>query len=179
MSNMADTAKVIRIELRVGGGGSGTTKRKSETEKALDNMTKKNQLAIGGAITIATQLLSQGFKAEEIFEGGSIEKSIKHDLSLGKMAVSTALISGGFALGGVIGGALSIATNQFLVEPLFKGANINLERHLDQTRATNRFYQTSFGGQGNYVFNYSSGSYINEDLQKVNKGSFYKKGSVI
>lgn len=178
---MAEAAKVIRIELRVGGGSKSSSGERKKREPKLDRfgLTRKQSLAGAGYITVAAQLVSKGFSIAETLSYNSEEKTNMMLLNISKTAVSSALVAGGYALGGPIGGAIGLAVNQFIAEPLFKGGEISIQRNLDQTRATNRFYQTNFAGKGNYVFDYSTSSYINEDLDKVRKGSFYKKGGAI
>lgn len=183
---MAETAKVIRIELRVGSGRGGssnssnTGKRKKVDMRAPETgFTMKKQLATAGSITTATQLLSKGFSIYETLSYNSEEKTDMMLLGIGKTAISTAIVGLGAIYGGPIGAALGMAINQLVVDPVATGGAINIQRNLDQTRATNRFYQTNFIGRGTFTFDYSSGSYINEDLDKVRKGSFYKKGSAM
>lgn len=184
---MAQAAKVIRIELRVGGGrgSSGSSSSSKTKNKKVDmrapetGFTMKKQLATAGVITAATQLLSKGFSIYETLSYNSEEKTDMMLLGIGKSAISTAVVGLGAIYGGPIGAAIGVAINQFVVDPVAKGGEISIQRNLDQTRATNRFYQTNFIGKGTYTFDYSSGSYINEDLDKVRKGSFYKKGSAI
>ena len=198
---MAEAAKVIRIELRAmgggssgrGGGGSGRgekkikyknhlqkpkTPRKSETIGGRLEL-KTDKLAGAGAITFATQMLSGAFSYAEMLSYNSAEKERMMDLDIGKKAISGALITGGYVLGGPVGAAVGLAVKQLVVDPVAKGGQISIRRNLDYTRATNRFYLTDFAGKGNYTFDYASGSYINEDLQKVVKSSFYKKGGSI
>lgn len=183
---MAEAAKVIRIELRVGGGNtgssssSGRTKRKKVDMRAPETgFTMKKQLAAAGIITSATQLISKGFSIYETLSYNSEEKTDMMLLGIAKSTVSSAVVGLGAIYGGPIGAALGLAVNEFLINPVATGGAINIQRNLDQTRATNRFYQTNFIGKGTFTFDYSSGSYINEDLEKVRKGSFYKKGSAI
>jgi hypothetical protein len=189
---MAEAAKVIRIELRVGGGSGGDSSRtrkikgikkpksipKSETVLGRLDL-KTNKLAGAGAITLATHLLSEAFSIAETLSYNSEEKTNMMFLGMGKTAISTALVAGGYILGGPVGTALGMAINELLVKPVSKGGEINIQRNLDYTRATNRFYLTDFAGKGNYTFNYANGSYVNEDLEKVRKSSFYIKGGAI
>lgn len=193
---MADAAKVIRIELRVRGsasrgGGDSTSKSKKRGNKKLleqSGMTMpsnlsfgsaKQQLAAAGIITAASQLLSTGFSIAETLSYNSEEKTDLMMLDLTKKALSGTIVATSYMLGGVAGAAVGMAVNEFMVKPWTTGQQINIQRNMDQTRATNRFYQTNFAGKGTYTFDYASGSYINSDLEKVRKGSFYKKGSVI
>ena len=184
-------AKVIRIELRVGGGGGGQSTEPGNTKTPGKRATPKsktmsgrlqlsaNKLAGAGIITMATQLTSEAFSISETLSYNSEEKTSLMNLDISKKAVSTILVTGGFVLGGPVGAAIGMSINQLLVQPMVKGSEIGIQRGLDQTRATNRFYQTNFAGKGNYVFDYASGSYRNEDLQKIINSSFYKKGSAI
>ena len=186
---MADAAKVIRIELRVrGSAASGTgagRKKKDKSEIPLPDhdiklpSSRQSQLAASGIITSFSQLLSKGFSIYETLSYNSQEKTDMMFLNIGKTAVSSAVIAAGSAVGGVLGAAIGVAINQFVVNPVASAGAISIQRNLDQTRATNRFYQSSFAGKGNYTFDYANGGYINEDLDKVKKGSFYKKGSAI
>ena len=190
---MAEAAKVIRIELRVRGSSpmsrgntgarsSGQSKKKIKKSdmRAPDPLFgKKQQLATAGYITAAAQLVSQGFSIYETLSYNSDEKTQMMMLNLSKTAVSTAIVGIGTACGGVIGAAIGVAINQLVVNPVATAGATNIQRHLDQTRASNRFYQTNFAGKGTFTFDYSSGSYINEDLEKVKKGSFYKKGGAV
>lgn len=186
---MAEAAKVIRIELRVRGSASSekggsrsnkTTKNKKNSMRAPEpTFGRKQQLATAGYITAATQLISKGFSIYETLSYNSEEKTQMMMLNLSKTAVSSAIVGIGAACGGVIGAAVGVAINQLVVNPVATAGGINIQRHLDQTRASNRFYQTNFAGRGTYTFDYSSGSYMNEDLDKVKKGSFYKKGGAI
>lgn len=194
---MAEAAKVIRIELRVrgsggsGGGGGSTSKSKKNSKKSLiansgmvmrDQISTekyKKQLAAAGVITAASQLLSTGFSIAETLSYNSEEKTDLMMLDFTKKALSGTIVAAGYAAGGVVGAAVGLAINEFMVKPWATGQQINIQRNMDQTRATNRFYQTNFAGKGTYTFDYASGSYINSDLEKVRKGSFYKKGSVI
>lgn len=193
---MAEAAKVIRIELRVRGssgkGGAGSTsKSKNRGKKKLleksgmvmhDQISTekyKKQLAAAGIITAASQLLSTGFSVVETLSYNSEEKTDLMMLDFTKKALSGTIVAAGYAAGGVVGAAVGLAINEFMVKPWATGQQINIQRNMDQTRATNRFYQTNFAGKGTYTFDYASGSYINSDLEKVRKGSFYKKGSVI
>lgn len=184
---MADNAaKVIRIELRVRGSATDVSKssRRSKNKKVdmrapETGFTKKKQIAAAGYITAATQLISKGFDIYETLSYNSEQKTDLMMLNIAKGAVSTAIIGLGAIYGGPIGAAVGMAINEFVVNPVATGGSINIQRNMDQTRATNRFYQTNFSGRGTQTFDYSSGSYINEDLEKVRKGSFYKKGSAM
>lgn len=197
---MAEAAKVIRIELRVRGSssrGGGTSSsgngKKRRTKKDLIasgknsglimsgdlNESTKKQLAAAGIITAASQLLSTGFSVVETLSYNSEEKTDLMMLDFQKKALSGTIVSAGYLAGGVVGAAVGLAINEFMVKPWATGQQINIQRNLDQTRATNRFHQTNFAGRGTYTFDYASGGYINSDLEKVRKGSFYKKGSVI
>ena len=185
---MADTAKVIRIELRVGGSNT-TPSEKRERQPAKSKSVggrlelKKDaivrKLAGVGTVGFASQLLSSGFSIAETLSYNSEEKTRLMNLDIAKKAVSSSLIAGGYILGGPVGAAVGMAVNEFIVRPVATGGAINIQRNLDQTRATNRFHQTNFAGRGIYTFDYSSGGYVNEDLYKVRNGSFYKKGSVL
>lgn len=181
-----DAAKVIRIELRVRGSSHSNKSTKNKVKKSEINknipetgFTHKKQLAAAGAITTVSQLISKGFSIYETLSYNSEEKTDLMMLGIAKTAISSAIVGLGAAYGGVIGAAVGMAINQFVVEPVATGGAINIQRNLDQTRATNRFYQTNFMGKGTLTFDYSSSTYINEDLEKVRKGSFYKKGSAI
>lgn len=184
---MAEAAKVIRIELRVNGGGEPKERKPRQPAKSksvsgraeLKSKQLVRKLAGTGAVATATQLISAGFSVAETLSYNSEEKTALMNLDIAKKAISSTLVVSGYVLGGPIGAAIGIAVNEFLVQPLSTAGSINIQRNLDQTRATNRFYQTNFAGKGNYTFDYSSGSYINEDLDKIRKGSFYKRGSVI
>ena len=185
---MAEAAKVIRIELRAmggksSGGGSGNKNKKNKKKKKkIDDVSKlknEKQLATAAGITFATQLVSEAFSIIDTLSYNSMEKEANMTLDMSKKAISTALIGGGFLLGGPIGMAVGLAINQTISQPLSNGGNLLIRRHLDYTRATNRFYLTDFAGKGNYTFNYANSSYVNEDLQKVMKSSFYKKGGAL
>lgn len=184
---MAEAVKVIRIELRVGGssgGSSGSSAKekkpsKSKTMQGRMELTMDRKLAGAAKVTLATHLLSEAFSISEALSYNSEEKSQLMGLDLGKKAISTSLVTGGYILGGPVGAAVGLAVNQLVVQPLFKGAEIGVQRGLDQTRATNRFYQTDFAGKGTYVFDYARGGYFNEDLEKVRRSSFYKKGGAM
>lgn len=186
---MAEAAKVIRIELRVGGGtgGGGTRKSKEPKEKKTPKSKTMlgrmeltgNKLAGAGAITFANQLISEAFSIAETLSYNSEEKTNMMLLDMSKKAVSSTLTIGGYILGGPVGAAVGLAVKQLIVDPVSKGGEIAIRRNLDYTRATNRFYLTDFAGKGNYTFNYTTGSYVNEDLDKVRKSSFYKKGGAL
>ena len=182
---MAEAAKVIRIELRVGGGSGSNNKSKKKfkepKEPKRDNLglTRKQNLAAAGVITTVSQLLSESMSIGETLAYNSEEKTNMMLVDMGRKAISTTIVSGGYMLGGPVGAAVGVAINEFLIKPLSTGAKINIQRDLDQTRATNRFYLTDFAGKGNYTFDYSTGGYINEDLEKVRKSSFYRKGGII
>ena len=142
-------------------------------------LTKKQNLAGAGFITSVNQFLGQIVSIGESLSYNSEEKTNIMALDIGKKAVSTSVLAGGYALGGPIGAAVGLIVNKMLIDPAYSMGRINISRNLDETRATNRFYQTNFAGKGNYTFNYSLGSYTNEDLEKVRKGSFYKRGRYI
>lgn len=187
---MAEAAKVIRIELRASGGGSSGGRRKKSTGKR-EKVPRKSEtiggrlelktdkLAGAGAITFATQMLSGAFSYAEMLSYNSAEKERMMDLDIGKKAISGALITGGYILGGPVGAAIGLAVKQLVVDPVAKGGQVSIRRNLDYTRATNRFYLTDFAGKGNYTFDYANGSYMNEDLQKVINSSFYRKGGAL
>jgi hypothetical protein len=189
---MAEAAKVIRIELRVGGSNGGSSssvpkKKKESKEKKIPKSKTMlgrmelttNKLAGAGAITFANQLTSEAFSIAETLSYNSEEKTNMMFLDMQKKAISGALITGGYVLGGPVGAAVGLAVKQLIVDPVSKGGEIAIRRNLDYTRATNRFYLTDFAGKGNYTFNYTTGSYVNEDLDKVRKSSFYKKGGAL
>lgn len=187
---MAEAVKVIRIELRGGGGGSSGSRKKKERKKKkikqpkepkkdLLGLTRKQNLAAAGAVTTATQLVSELVSIGEILSYNSEEKTNMMVLDIQKKAISTTLVSGGYMLGGPLGAAVGMALNQFVINPIYSQGKINIQRNLDQTRATNRFYMTDFAGKGNYTFDYANSNYINEDLEKVRRFSFYKKGGSI
>lgn len=191
---MAEAAKVIRIELRTSGGGSGSRRRSSGRKKSTSKIEKTprksetiggrlelktGKLAGAGSITFATQMLSGALSYAEMLSYNSAEKERMMDLDIGKKAISGALITGGYILGGPVGAAIGLAVKQLVVDPVAKGGQISIRRNLDYTRATNRFYLTDFAGKGNYTFDYANGSYINEDLQKVINSSFYRKGGAL
>ena len=172
-------AKVIRIELRVGSGSGVSQPENKEKTKKIDDGSKlkrQKQLATAAGITFATQLVSSSFSMIDTFSYNSAEKEANMALDMSKKAISTCLITGGFLLGGPVGSAVGMAINQMISQPISNAGSMLIRRNLDYTRATNRFYLTDFAGKGNYTFDYASGSYINEDLQKVMKSSFYKKG---
>jgi hypothetical protein len=180
---MAEAAKVIRIELRVGGGSSsGSGERKKKEKKIPKSKTIKgrleltmNKLAGAGAITIASHMISEGFSIAETLSYNSDEKTNMMILDISKKAVSTTLVTGGYILGGPVGAAIGMSINQLVVQPLGRMGEISIQRHLDHTRATNRFYLTDFAGKGNYTFDYSSGSFVNENLQKTANTILYKR----
>ncbi len=183
---MAENAKVIRIQLRVGGAsGSGEKKeRKPAKSKSirgrLDLESQKfiKKLAGAGVVTTATQLISEGFSIAETLSYNSLEKTNMMLLGMGKKAISSSLIAGGYLLGGPIGASVGIAINEFVVNPLSNLGGITIKRNLDQTRITNRFYQTNFASSGNLVFDYANNIYINESLDKAYKGTCYKRKDV-
>lgn len=173
---MAEAAKVIRIELRVGGGGSSSGERKKREPK-VDRwgLTRTEQLAGAGFVSAFTQGLSQGFSIAETLSYSSDERTQNMLLDIGKKALSSALVGGGALLGGPIGASVGLAVNKLFVEPLHQMGEISIQRHLDQTRATNRFHLTNFAGKGNYTFDYASGTFVNENLQKTINTVLYKR----
>lgn len=179
---MAEAAKVIRIELRVGGGTGGGGTRKPKEKKIPKSKTMlgrmqltANQLAGAGAITFATHLLSEGFSMEETMSYNSAEKTNMMLLDMSKKAVSSTLTIGGYILGGPVGAAIGMSINQLVVQPLSRMGEISIQRHLDHTRATNRFYLTGFAGKGNYTFDYANETFVNENLQKTINTVMYKR----
>ena len=177
---MAEAAKVIRIELRVGGGGgsSSGTRKKKEPKVGKLGLTNKQSLAAAGYITASTQAISKGFSIAETLSYNSDEKTNMMLLGIGKTAISTAIVAAGTAIGGPVGAAVGLAINQMVVEPLSNMGEISIQRHLDQTRATNRFYLTGFAGKGNYTFDYASGTFVNENLQKTINTVLYKRSFI-
>lgn len=187
---MAEPVKIIRIDLHVDGGGSGTGSGSSKPRKAKEAETygdrvhkrfdsrMKSKLAGAGGVIAISQLISEGFSIAETLSYNSAEKTNLMALGMAKSAVSGSLVAGGYILGGPVGAAVGMAVNQFVVEPLNNYGKISIQRHLDQTRATNRFYQTNFSSNGNMVFDYSKNLYINESLDKIQKGTCYKRRSV-
>lgn len=175
---MAEAAKVIRIELRVGGGGSSSSsggRKKKEPKVDRLGLTRKQSLAAAGYVTAATQSISKAFSIAETLSYNSDEKTQNMILDIGKKAVSSTLVGTGAWLGGPMGAAVGLAVSKLVVEPLHQMGEISIQRHLDQTRATNRFYLTDFAGKGNYTFDYSSGSFVNENLQKTANTILYKR----
>ena len=178
---MAEAAKVIRIELRVGGGGSSSSsggRKKKEPKVDRLGLTRKQSLAAAGYITAATQAISKAFSIAETLSYNSDEKTNLMLLDMSKKAVSTALIGGGALIGGPLGAAVGMSINQLVVQPLGRMGEISIQRHLDQTRATNRFYLTDFAGKGNYTFDYASGTFVNENLQKTINTVLYKRSFI-
>lgn len=177
------TAKVIRIELHVGGGSGGTSNPRkpkdprSPTQKRFDSKMK-SKLAGAGAITTATQLISGAISMADTISYNSEEKTSLMFLSMGKTAISGIIAGAGFLIGGPVGAAVGMAINQFVVEPAANQGEIAIKRNLDQTRITNRFYQTNFASNGNLVFDSSKNMYVNESLDKVTKSTCYNRGSV-
>lgn len=176
---MAQAAKIIKIDIRVGGGGGSSGEKKPKDErtprqKRIDRKVKQ-KLSIAGGITTATQLISKGIGIMETLSYNSAEKENLMYLSIAKSAVSSALVGGGALIGGPIGAAVGLAINKAIVEPASRFGEIGIQRHLDQTRATNRFYLTNFATKGNFVYNYASGVYVGEDLQKIRESSMHKR----
>ena len=176
------TAKVIRIELHVGGGTGGTSSPRKPKDTRTPMQKKfdakmKSKLAGTGAVTAAGQLISSAISVADTISYNSEEKTSLMLLSMGKNAISTAITVAGF-FGGTVGAAVAMFTNKFLVEPAANQGEIAIKRNLDQTRITNRFYQTNFASNGNMVFDSSKNIYVNESLDKVTKSTCYNRGSV-
>lgn len=176
------TAKVIRIELHVGGGSGGTSSPRkpkdprSPTQKRFDSKMKSKLAGMAG-VSLAGQLISGAISVADTLSYNSEEKTQLMYLSMGKTAVSGAIAFAGL-FGGVAGAAAAMLINKFLVEPAANQGEIAIKRNLDQTRITNRFYQTNFASNGNMVFDSSKNMYVNESLDKVTKSTCYNRGSV-
>lgn len=184
---MAENAKVIRIQLRVNGGSSSDKEKKERKPAKSKSLSGRlelkgneivKKLAGAGSIAFATQLLSESFSIAETLSYNSEEKTSMMLLGMGKKAISSSLVAGGYILGGPIGASVGLAINEFVVNPLSTLGGISIKRNLDQTRITNRFYQTNFASSGNLVFDYSNNIYINESLDKAYKGTCYKRKDV-
>jgi hypothetical protein len=178
----AQTAKIIKIELHVGGGSGGTGSPKKPNDprtpiqKRFDSKMK-SKLAGFAAVGVASQLVSGAISMADTISYNSQEKTSLMLLSMGKTAIS-GVITGVSILGGPVGAAVGMMINQLVVETAANQGEIAIKRNLDQTRITNRFYQTNFASNGNMVFDNSRNMYVNESLDKVTKSTCYKRGDV-